>query len=189
MTRQIKYFIWIWFIAALIATAILLPSPILAQNFSVAPAEVKIENLSPGDEAEFELTIYNKDNISHTFILTAYNPEKSQRRPGRAELPDDGWINFSPQEVEVAASSDAKVKVEVAIPSNQEWAGKIWEIWLRVAPKDKDFLAVNYYIRLLVSTSGEVRSVSDIGLFAGIIAVLLLLGCGVYYFRCKTKPK
>jgi len=185
MKRQSKY---VWLIVALVAS--LLPSPVLAWSFSVSPPEVKIDNLPPGEKAEFNLTIRNKDNISHTFMLTTYNPEESQRRPERAEFPDSNWLSF-PHQVEVQGNSEAKVKVKVAIPSQQKWAGKDWEIWLSITPEDKDFLVVNYYVRLLVSTgegSEEVETSSHLGLIVG-ITVLLLLGCGIYYFRRKVKTK
>jgi len=185
MTQQNKY---VWLIVALVAS--LLPSPALAWSFSVSPPEVKIDNLPPGQEAEFNLTIHNKDNISHTFMLTTYNPEESERRPERAEFPNSNWVSF-PHQLEVQADSEAKVKVKVAIPSQQKWAGKDWEIWLSIMPEDEDFLVVNYYIRLLVSTGegGErAETGSHIVLIVGII-VLLLLGCGIYYFRRRVKPR
>lgn len=177
----------IWLILALLLI-VALSSPLAeAQSFGVSPAEVRIDGLPPGGEAEFELTIHNHYDAAHTFILNTFPPW--ERRPGRSEFPDDSWVSFSPQEIEVAASSDAKVKVTVAIPSNQKWAGKDWEVWLRVAPEEKEFLVVNYYIRLLVSTSSEVRGGPNIALVVGIVMGILLLGYGVYYFRRRTKPK
>lgn len=183
MTRRTKY---ICLIVAL--SAIFLPSTALAWSFSVSPVEVKIDNLPPGEEAEFNLAIRNKDDVSHTFILTTHNPEESERREGRAEFPDNSWVSF-PRQVKVQANAEAEVKVKVAIPSRQKWAGKDWEIWLAVAPEEKELLVVNYYIRLLVSTGEEVKGGPNVGLIGGIAAGVLLLGCGVYYFRCRTKPK
>lgn len=179
----------VWFIAALLLVTILLPSMARAQSFSVSPAEVSIDGLFPGGEAEFNLTIHNKDDTNHIFMLTTYNPKKAERREGRSEFPDDSWISFSPQEIEVAAKSDVKVKVKVTIPPEQKWAGKDWEIWLGVKPRASDLLVVNYYIRLLVSTSSEVRGGPNIAVVVGIVMGTLLLGYGVYYFRCRTKPK
>ena len=190
MMRQHKY---IWFVVALVVS--LLPSPVLAWSFSVSPPEVEIDNLSPGQVAEFNLTIHNKDNISHTFMLTTHNPEESERRPERAEFPNSTWLSF-PHQVEVQANSEAKAKVKVAIPPQQEWADKDWEVWLSITPEDKDFLVVNYYIRILVSTGEGGERIetaspgtgSHIVLTVGVI-VLLLLGCGIYYFRRKVKAK
>jgi hypothetical protein len=174
-------------IAALLV--IFLSSSTLAHDLGVSPAEVNIDNLSPGEAAEFELTIHNKDEAAHIFTLTTFHPRKEKRREGRAEFPDDSWIRFSPQEIEVAANSEAKVKVAVSIPSNTKWAGKDWEIWLGVAFESSDLLAVKLYVRLLVSTVG---GKSNIGLTVGIAVAIMLLGYGAYYYfrrRAKLKPK
>jgi hypothetical protein len=187
MVPQSKHLVYL--AAFLLIVIVLFPFPAQAQNFSVSPMEIKIDNLSPGGKAQFNLTIRNKEDVNHVFALTTYNPGESERREGRAEFPDDSWISFSSQKVSVEANSEAKAKVTVAIPANQKWAGKDWEIWLRVAPEEREFLVVNYYIRLLVSTGGEVEAGTNVGLVVGIPVGILLLGCVVYYFRRKAKPK
>lgn len=178
-----------WLIVALLV--IFLPSFTLAQDvsFSVSPAEVHLDDLPPGEAAEFELTIHNKDEIAHNFTFTAFQPPEEERREGRAEFPDDSWITFSSQEIEVAANSEANLTVTVAIPREQKWAGEDWETWLGVAAESSDLLAVNLYVRLLVSTNPAVGARSNAGLVAGIVVGIILLGYGVYYyFRRKTKP-
>jgi hypothetical protein len=177
-------------IAALLV--ILLPSFTLAHdvNFSVSPAEVKIDNLPPGEAAEFELTIHNKYEAVHFFTLTIFQPPEEERREGRAEFPDDSWISLSSQEIEVSANSEANVTVTVAIPQEQKWAGEDWEIWLGVTPESSDLLAVRLYVRLLVSTSTAHKTRPNPGLVAGVVAGIILLGCGgYYYFRRKAKAK
>ena len=187
MMPQSKHLVYL--AAFLLIVIILFPFPAQAQNFSVSPMEIKIDNLSLGGEAQFNLTIHNKEDVDHVFALTTYNPEESERREGRAEFPDDSWISFSSQKVSVEANSEAKAKVTVAIPANQKWAGKDWEIWLRIMPEEQEFLVVNYYIRLLVSTGGEVEAGMNVGVVVGIIVGILLVACVVYYFRRKAKPK
>ena len=187
MVRHIK-------LAGLIATllVIFLPSFTLAQdvNFGVSPAKVKIDNLPPGEATEFELTIHNKDEIAHVFTFTTFQPPEEEREEGMAEFPDDSWISFSFPEIEVAANSQANVTVTAAIPQEQKWAGKDWEIWLGVAAESSDVLGIKLYVRLLVSTNPIVRGKSNIGLFAGIAVAIVLLGYGgYYYFRRKTKPE
>ena len=184
--RHIKHLTGL--IATLLLVAIFSPSPAQAQSFSVSPREVKIDNLPPGEEVEFNLTIHNKDNVSHTFILTTYNPDESQRRQGRDQFPHNSWVSF-PQQVEVQAKSIKVVKVKVTIPSNQKWAGKDWEIWLGIKPETSDLLVVNHCIRLLVSTSGEVRGSRNVALVVGVVIGILFLGYGIYYSRRKAKPK
>jgi len=177
----------IWLIAILLFAAIFLPSPVQAQYFGLAPAEIELDDLSPGGEAEFNLTIHNKDDINHTFMLTTYNPEEAQLKLGRTEFPDDSWISFSSQQVEVVANSEAEVKVTVGIPLDQKWAGKDWEVWLGVSPESSDLLTVKLYARLLVSTSEKVESGPNIALIVAIAVAMLLLGYGIYYFRRKSR--
>jgi hypothetical protein len=178
-------------LAGLIATllVIFLPSFTLAQdvNFGVSPAEVRIDDLPPGETAEFELTIHNKDDVPHVFTFATFQPPEEERREGRLEFPDDNWISFPFPKIEVAANSEANVTVTVAIPQEQKWAGHDWEIWLGVAAESSDLLGVELYVRCLVSTAG---GKSNIVLFAGIAVTIVLLGYGSYYYlRRKAKPE
>jgi hypothetical protein len=147
---------------------------------------VKIDNLSPGETAEFKLTIHNKDEAAHVFIFTTFQPPEEERRAGRTEFPDDDWISFSPQEIEVPANYQANVTVTVAIPREQKWTSQDWEIWLGVASKSSDLLAVKLYVRLLVSTGAAIAARFHAGLVAVIVGGIILLGYGgYYYFRHK----
>ena len=183
--KQTTYLIWL--IAAL--TAISSTPTAQAQYFGISPAEVRIDDLSPGDKTEFQLSIRNRDEAPHTFKLSTFHPQESERREGRAEFPDGSWISFSPQSVEVEANSDAKVEVSLAIPSDNRWAGKDWEIWLKVAPEDREFLVVNYYVRLLVSTGEGLEAGPNPGLIVGIVIAVFLLGYGIYYSKRRAKVK
>lgn len=176
-----------------VLTAILLvislPSFTLAQdiNFGVSPAEVRINNLLPGEVSEFELTIHNKDEIARVFTFTTFQPTAEKRRQGMAKFPDASWISFSSPEIEIAANSQANVTVTVAIPQEQKWAGGDWEIWLGATAESSDLLDVQLYVHCLVSTAG---GKSKIGLLVGIAMAVVLLGCGgYYYFRRKAKPQ
>jgi len=177
-------------IAALLV--IFLPSFTSAQDFSfgVSPDEVSIDSLPPGEAAEFELTIHNKEELAHNFTITTFQAPEEERREGRAEFPDENWISFSSQEIEVSANSAANVTVTVAIPREQKWAGEDWEIWLGVTAESSDLLAVRLYVRLLLSTTPAMEAESNAGLVAGIVVGIILLGCGgYYYFRRKAKPE
>jgi hypothetical protein len=156
-------------------------------NFSVIPAEVHIDDLLPGQAAEFELTINNKDEIAHNFTFTTFLPPKEQRREARDQFPDDSWISFSSPRIEIAADSQADVTVTATIPQEQKWAGKDWEIWLGATLESSDMLAAKLYVRLLVSTVGMRFNA---GLVAGIAVAIVLLGCGgYYYFRHRAKAR
>lgn len=181
-------------LAGLIAVflVIFFPSLTLAQdvNLGVSPAEVRINDLPPGETAKFELTIHNKDDVAHVFNFTTFQPPEEERREGRSEFPDASWIIFPSQEILVAANSEANVTVTVAIPREQKWAGEDWEIWLGVAAESSDLLGVKLYVRLLVSTDPVAGGKFNAGFFAGIAAGIVLLGYGsYYYFRRKAKPE
>lgn len=177
--------------AGLIAAFLVMFFPFLALaedvNFSVVPAEVHIDNLLPGESAEFELTIHNKDEIAHNFTVTTFPPPKEQRREGRAQLPNDSWISFPSPRIEIAGTSQANATVTVAIPQEQKWAGRDWETWLGVTAESSDLVSLKLYVRLLVSTSGARFNPE---LIAPIAVAVVLLGCGgYYYFRRKARPE
>jgi hypothetical protein len=176
-------------IAALLV--IFLPSFALAQdvNFGLSPAEVRINDLAPGEATEFKLTIRNKDELPRVFTFTTYRPPEEERREGMAKFPDDSWISFSSPEIEMLANSEANVTVTVAIPREQKWASQDWETWLGVAAESSDLLGVRLYVRLLVSTSATMQARSNAGLFAGIAVAIVLLGYGSYYYFARKKPK
>ncbi len=179
--RQHRYLSWL--IAILLA--ILLPSPANAWSFYVSPSEVDINNLSPGDSAEFEFSIYNKENESHVFSLNTYAPKKSELRKGRSTFPDVSWVSL-PQHVEVPANSARETTVTVTIPQQQEWAEKEWEIWLHISPERTGQLTVNYYIRLLISTDTEPNTTQQLNPIL-VISATLLLAYGIYRFYRKVK--
>jgi len=169
--------------------AMLLPLVTLAENvnFSVVPAEVHIGDLLPGEEAEFELTIHNKDDTAHNYTITTFPPLQDQTREGRAQFPDADWITFSRQRIEITADSQANVTVVVAIPQEQRWADRDWETWLAITAESSDMLAVKLYVRLLVSTGG---TRFNPGVVAGIAVAVVLLGFGgYYYFRRRARPE
>ena len=175
--------------AGLIAALLFIffPFPALAEdvNFSVIPAEVHIGNLPPGESEQFNLTIHNKDEMSHNFTVSVFSPPEEERREGTAEFPDDSWITFSSPRIEIAANSQADVMVTTAIPGGQKWAGKDWETWLAVTAESSDLLSVKLHVRLLVSTSAMRFNG---GLVAGIAVAAVLLGYGGYrYFRHRAK--
>jgi hypothetical protein len=177
-----------WLLAALVTIA--LPSFALAQDlrFSVFPAEIKIDNLPPGETTAFNVTIHNKDEVAHNFTFTTFQPPPDKRRTGRAEFPDDSWISFSPQRIEVPPGSLANVTVTVAVPRAQEWTSQDWEIWLAVASESTHLLAVNLWVRLLVSTGASLAGRFNAALAAGIIAGAVLSAYGVYhYIRRRAK--
>ena len=174
-------------VAALLLAITSFLSVVHAQGFSLFPAEVNIANLSPGQEAEFDFTICNKDDVSHIFSLTVFNPDESERREGRTAFPDSTWISFSPRQVELQANSEAQARVAIDIPPDDKWTGGNWEVWLGVTPESSDLLTVQLYLRLLVSTGEAGKGRSSTWLIVVIVVAVALIGYGVYYFWWKTR--
>ena len=168
---------------------VFLPAFVMAQDiaFSVSPAVVEIDDLSPGQAAEFQLTVNNNDDVTRVFAFAASRPPVEEVRERRAGLPDDSWVSFYPVEIAIPASAQANVTVKIAIPPEKTWTGRDWETWLGVAAQSSDLLGVQLYVRLLVSTGGIRLSP---GFIAGIAAAVALLGYGGYrYARHRAKPK
>jgi len=159
-----------------------------ARSVSVSPAEVNIENLSPGVPVGFDLTIHNEEGMARVFLLTVYQPPEDLRRDGREELPDESWIGFSQTEVEVGAESEASVRVTVVVPKEQVFTGEEWEVWLGVSRQSGELLTVKYYVRLLISTRAEAERRVSIGLVVGAAVAALLLGYGAYYYL-RRRPE
>jgi len=157
-------------------------------NIGVVPAEIRIDNLSPGETAKFELTIHNNDAISRSFTLAVSVPPEGQEKTGATQFPDGSWISFSPDRTEVVPYGEANVTVMVAIPREQKWTSQDWETWLGVTAESTDMLGVRLYTRLLVSTNSTVAQRFNVRLLVGIGLPALLLGCGgFYYFRRRAR--
>ena len=167
------------------------PSAILAEDlaFGVSPTEVTIENLVPGQTAEFEVALRNKDNLPLTLAVTTFRPPADRRREGRAEFPDPGWISISPWETELPAGSESTLIVAIAIPAEHQWAGHDWEIWLAATTESDDLLAVELYVRLLISTAPAGQAGSGVRLAAAALGALTILACGVYYHRLRRRAR
>jgi len=179
--RQARYLSWL----IAVVLVILLPSPANAWSFYVSPSEVDINNLSPGDSTEFKFSIYNKENESHVFSLNTFAPQKTEVRQGRSAFPDNSWVSL-PSQVKVPANSERETTVKISIPPQQEWAGKEWEIWLRVSPEQTGRLTVNYFIRLLISTGTETSNTSQLAPIL-ILAATLVPAYGIYFIYRKVK--
>ena len=180
-----------WVASLTILLVVFSPSPALAQDlaFGVSPTEVTIENLAPGQTAEFELSLRNKDDLPLTLAVTTFRPPCDRRRQGRGEFPDTGWISISDREIELPAGSESTLTVAIAIPAQQQWAGHDWEIWITVTTQSDDLLAVELYVRLLVSTAAPARPGATARLLGGLALGLLIFGCLVHqrYLRNKLR--
>jgi hypothetical protein len=169
---------------------ILLPSLALADNINVGvvPAEVRINGLPPGTTREFELVIRNNDAVPRVFTLASSPPPNGEEKEESTPLPDVSWIEFSPDQIEVAPYDEATVTVTLAIPRDQNWTSQDWETWLGVTAQSTDLLGVRLYVRLLVSTGSTIAARFNVRFVAGLGLAAALLGSGgYYYFRRRAR--
>lgn len=175
---QKRYILWQF----TLLLAALLPSTTFAWSFSVSPSEVEIESLSPGNKAEFELSIHNKESINQIFYLSSYLPDETDIRQGRTVVPDDSWISL-PAQVIVPANSEKDITIAVSIPQSQKWKGKNWESWLAISPETVEIIVVNYYVRLLLSTGEATNAVPHSAQIAIIVSTVVLFYVLCSYYR------
>jgi hypothetical protein len=173
--------------AIVVALVILIPASVLAQGFGVSPSEVTVSNMPPGGKADFELTVYNNDDVARVFTPLVYKPSTAERRTGKQEFPDNSWISFSPEQVEIAANSQGQLGVTVIVPDESEWHGQDWEVWVGVTTEAQGLFATIVYVRLYVSTTPPPGT--NWALIGGVIAGVLALACAGWYGRKRIGQK
>jgi hypothetical protein len=188
-----KYFrLGLIILMALGVGGMLMPVTALAQGFSLSPPSVTISGLPPGGETQqFPMTITNKEDTAYTFQLTVYNPPDKDLKEGFSQLPDNSWIAFSSNSIEVPPNSSAEVTVMVTVPEGQQWANKNYEVWLGVSPEAAGLFAIKLYSRLYLVTASPVAAAgTNWGLICSIaLAAVIVILCGDYYIRRKLSKK
>jgi hypothetical protein len=169
----------------------LMPVTALAQGFSLSPPSVTISGLPPGGETQqFPMTITNKEDTAYTFQLTVYNPDDKDLKEGYSQLPDNSWIVFSSDTIEVPPGSSAEVTVQVTVPEGEQWANQNYEVWLGVSPEATGLFAIKLYTRLYIVTANPIAAGTNWGLISGsMIAAVIVILCGDYYIRRKLRQK
>ena len=150
-TRLILAFFIVFAVVVILFFA-LQPTP--RHYLGVFPAEARVSSLAPGNETQFELTVYNHDAMPHNFTFSTYDPPPEERRADRSAFPESGGISFSREKLEIANNSEGTIVVTVAIPRGEEYAGRDYEIWLGTTTQSEALVTVKLYSRLLVSTGG-----------------------------------
>lgn len=169
--------------AAFAALAILLfiSVTVAADGFGVSPPSIYMTDAAIGQTVERTLSINNKEDIPQTFTVSVETPPANQRREGYGELPDNSWVSFDQETIEVGANSSGVVTVRVLIPDEEQWKDQSWETWIKVTGTPDGMFKIVIYIRLLIST-GE-PAATNWGLIGGIGgAVIAVAAVGVWYF-------
>lgn len=113
-------------------------------GLAVAPGGLLIQNIIPGEVYDLQevsgvtLNITNRDNLAHTYLLTAHKPSQVAARTwikGYLEISQASWFWFEKEEVMVDANSTAKIKMYLKIPDEGKYYNQHWSVSLLVKAK------------------------------------------------------
>lgn len=133
------------------AVALLIPAVALA-SFGIDPGKVYVENLYPGAQAEYTITVYNQGDTEESYLVRPRAPDYTD--PDYEPFPYLDWITVTPEEVPVAGGGQADVTVVVRMPADADYySGKNAEAWISFTVlNDEDMVQVELASRLFIST-------------------------------------
>ena len=122
-------------------------------SIGLEPSIVLLKDVQLGKTSKTEVTIYNNDQIDHTYRLKAIAPKlisetKKQEispSPGYSWIPDHKWIKPNPgkflglvstiKDVKVGAGKSSKFPLEIVVPENDDYYGQKWEVIIMAEPE------------------------------------------------------
>ena len=127
-------------IAVLLTFAVILAVPsahaqLEPENFSVAPADFTLTNVSPlGDPyvIEQKIAIHNGADIERNFLLSVRAPPPENLELGYEAIPNENWILLIPALIGIDANSDNLVEMGFYLPRWENLTGQKWEAWISV---------------------------------------------------------
>lgn len=127
-------------IAVLLTFAVILAVPsahaqLEPENFSVAPADFTLTNVSPLGEPyviEQKIAIHNGADIERNFLLSVRAPPPENLELGYEAIPNENWILLIPALIGIDANSDNLVEMGFYLPRWENLTGQKWEAWISV---------------------------------------------------------
>jgi len=113
-------------------------------GLTVEPGGLLVQNVPIGVTYDFTkevgipLTIYNRDNRPHTYILSTDKPSKVGSRKwlkGYLEIPNPSWVWPEEKEIRIEANSSGKVNLYMKIPPAEKYYNQHWAVSLGVKGK------------------------------------------------------
>ncbi len=156
MTRIVRLtFLW--------ALVLLLPCQLRAASLKVSPAQFMVDGVEPGKlydifkETGLRLTIYNDDDVEHTWVLSTHRPsERGRWEKGYAEIPEAKWCWFDKEEITVAPNSAAYAKLYLRIPPEEKYYNQHWIATIGVGGKRGGGISLAVDIRVQIETESKV---------------------------------
>jgi len=138
----------------LAAGVLLAPVTVLAA-FGIDPGKVFVDNLFPGAEADYKITVYNQNDYETTFALKVREPDYTET--DYEPLPYLDWVTITPDRVTIGAMKQSEVLVVVSMPEDAVYSGKKAETWISFMEQETEgMIKIDIASRLLISTRVEV---------------------------------
>jgi hypothetical protein len=145
-----------------------------AVGLKVGPGGFIIHNVTPGriydvyKETGLRLSIYNDDDASHTYLLSAQRPSGEWEK-GYLGIPDARWCWFDKSKIVLGAKGEGYGNFYLKIPDEDAYCNQHWIVTLAVTSEPGPggiALAVNIRAQIETQSRSDVRGTPD-----GIIAV------------------
>jgi len=142
-------------VLGVVAGVLLAPAAAQAA-FGIDPGKVYIDNLYPGVEADFPITVYNQNDYETTFSVKAREPDYTAEDKGYDALPYPEWVTVSPERVTIGASDTDDVIVTVVMPEDADYSGKKSEVWISFMEEGTEgMIKIELCSRIFISTRVE----------------------------------
>ena len=105
------------------------PGGLLIQDVPIGEARSVVES------SEIEFTLYNRDDISHLYRISAHRPSEAgngKRPRGYDEIPDPSWVIPTPNVLEIPAGSSGSFDVVIDLPEDERLYNQKWAVTLAV---------------------------------------------------------
>lgn len=121
-------------------------------SFGIDPGKVYIDNLYPGAQAEYSITVYNQGTEEHTYSVQPRVPDYTDEE--YESFPHLDWITIEPEEIVIPGDSNAEVAIILRMPEDADYySGKKGEVWISFKVlNDTDMIQIELASRLFIST-------------------------------------
>lgn len=137
-----------------IAAGVLLAPVAALAAFGIDPGKVFVDNLFPGAEADYKITIYNQNDYETTFAVKVREPDYTET--DYEPLPYLDWVTITPDRVTIGARKQSEALVVVSMPEDAVYSGKKGEVWISFMEQETPgMVKIEIASRLLISTRVE----------------------------------
>jgi hypothetical protein len=138
-----------------LVAGVLFPTAALGA-FGIDPGKVYIDNLYPGAQAEFPVTVYNQNDHETAFVVTVRAPDYTAEDEGYDALPYLDWVTVSPGQVIIGANDEGDVLITVTMPEDADYSGKKSEVWISFMEEGTEgMVKIELCSRIFIATRAE----------------------------------